>query len=109
MIIRDFTIDSADDLNSINYIIDKFFPYQDSEVRCINTISYSGWNPPPRNRLLQGDIWYLDIKTLERFNFLVLSYLEKDYCITCSVKGFYVNESTNHNFNPTKMYFIYEF
>ena len=50
----------------------------------------SGWNPPPGNRKLQGDLMYLFVVTLE----------EKRFHITASSRGFHVNQSTEEDFNP---------
>ena len=50
----------------------------------------SGWNPPPGNRKLQGDLMYLSVVTLE----------EKRFHITASSRGFFVNQSTEEEFNP---------
>lgn len=50
----------------------------------------SGWNPPPGNRRLQGDLMYLFVVTQE----------DKRFHITSSTRGFYVNVSTEEDFNP---------
>lgn len=57
---------------------------------CIKVLTYSGWNPPPGNRRMHGDLLYLYVVTLE----------EKKYHITASTRGFYVNQSTDEEFNP---------
>ncbi|XP_060085603.1 clustered mitochondria protein homolog [Ylistrum balloti] len=57
---------------------------------CIKVLTYSGWNPPPGNRKMHGDLLYLYVVTLE----------EKKYHITASTRGFYVNQSTDDEFNP---------
>lgn len=56
----------------------------------IKVLTMSGWNPPPGNRKLQGDLMYLFVVTLE----------EKRFHITASSRGFYVNQSTEEEFNP---------
>ncbi|XP_052075610.1 clustered mitochondria protein homolog [Mytilus californianus] len=58
--------------------------------QCIKVLTYSGWNPPPGNRKMHGDLLYLYVLTLE----------EKKYHITASTRGFYVNQSTEDEFNP---------
>lgn len=58
---------------------------------CLKSISHSGWNPPPPNRKLLGDLLYLDIETLEGETFY----------ITCTITGFYVNKSRKDCFDPT--------
>ncbi|XP_021376922.1 clustered mitochondria protein homolog isoform X2 [Mizuhopecten yessoensis] len=57
---------------------------------CIKVLTYSGWNPPPGNRRMHGDLLYIYVVTLE----------EKKYHITASTRGFYVNQSTEDEFNP---------
>lgn len=58
---------------------------------CLKSISHSGWNPPPPERKMLGDLLYLDIETLEGETFYV----------TCTVTGFYVNKSRKDCFDPT--------
>ncbi|KAJ8312586.1 hypothetical protein KUTeg_009959 [Tegillarca granosa] len=58
--------------------------------QCLKVLTYSGWNPPPSNRRMHGDLLYLYVVTLE----------EKKYHITASTRGFYVNQSTEDEFNP---------
>ena len=57
---------------------------------CIRSISFSGWNPPPPPRRLQGDLAYLEVVTDEG-----------PIHITAIQNGFFVNKSTRHVFNPT--------
>ena len=57
----------------------------------VESITYSSFNPVPSARKLQGDLYYLTVKTLDAG--------EKG--ITCSVNGFYVNDSIERiNFSP---------
>ena len=42
-----------------------------------------GFNPPPSQRKLKGDFFYMHLKTLEGV----------DYELTCCPKGFYLNNS----------------
>jgi len=53
-------------------------------------INSSGFNPVPNNRRYQGDLYYINVKTIE----------EVDMHITASVDGFFVNLSHQNNFNP---------
>ena len=55
-----------------------------------NLINSSGFNPPPYHRKSMGDLYYLHVKTLE----------EIDLHLTANYHGFYVNQSTQGNFNP---------
>jgi len=57
---------------------------------CVKSIIFSGWNPVPGYRRLQGDLFYLEIETLENVT----------HFITCSVNGFFVNSSNQNTFNP---------
>lgn len=55
-----------------------------------NIINPSGFNPPSAQRKFLGDLYYLQLKSLE----------ETDFHITANSYGFYVNQSTQGNFNP---------
>ncbi|XP_064613214.1 LOW QUALITY PROTEIN: clustered mitochondria protein homolog [Liolophura sinensis] len=57
---------------------------------CLKVLTYSGWNPPPGTRRLHGDLLYLYVVTLE----------DKRFHLTASARGFYVNQSTEDDFNP---------
>ncbi|XP_054167940.1 clustered mitochondria protein homolog [Oppia nitens] len=56
----------------------------------LKVVTTSGWNPPPGTRKLHGDLMYLYVITLE----------DKRFHLTSSTRGFYVNESTEEEFNP---------
>ncbi|KAL5015908.1 hypothetical protein ScPMuIL_005497 [Solemya velum] len=58
--------------------------------QCLKVLTYSGWNPPPGNRRLHGELLYLYVLTLE----------DKKFHLTASTRGFYVNQSTEDEFNP---------
>ncbi|XP_067651170.1 clustered mitochondria protein homolog [Haliotis asinina] len=58
--------------------------------QCIKVLTYSGWNPPPGNRRMHGDLLYLYVVTLE----------DKKYHVTASTRGFFLNQSTEDDFNP---------
>ncbi|ESO91745.1 hypothetical protein LOTGIDRAFT_233341 [Lottia gigantea] len=58
--------------------------------QCLKVLTYSGWNPPPGNRRMHGDLLYLYLMTLE----------DKKFHITASTKGFFINHSTEIDFNP---------
>ncbi|XP_053363276.1 clustered mitochondria protein homolog isoform X2 [Clarias gariepinus] len=59
-------------------------------LQCLKVLTMSGWNPPPGNRKMHGDLMYLYIVTAE----------ERHVSITASTRGFYLNQSTTYNFNP---------
>ncbi|XP_048374702.1 clustered mitochondria protein homolog isoform X2 [Sphaerodactylus townsendi] len=59
-------------------------------LQCLKVLTMSGWNPPPGNRKMHGDLMYLYIITVE----------DRHVSITASTRGFYLNQSTAYNFNP---------
>jgi len=63
---------------------------QPIKLNCLKVLTPSGWNPPPGHRKLHGDLLYLQVVTME----------DKHYHITASTRGFYVNHSTEEEFNP---------
>ncbi|XP_044413836.1 clustered mitochondria protein isoform X3 [Triticum aestivum] len=54
-----------------------------AEIKCVDSIVFSSFNPPPSYRRLHGDLIYIDVVTLEG----------SKHCITGSSKSFYVNAS----------------
>ena len=63
---------------------------QPAPQQCVADLSYSGWNPPPGNRVLKGDVAYLRIKTAAG----TVAH------VTASTKGFYVSRTTDDTFAP---------
>ncbi|KAL6633659.1 hypothetical protein ACP70R_026330 [Stipagrostis hirtigluma subsp. patula] len=62
-----------------------------SEIKCVDSIVFSSFNPPPSYRRLHGDLIYIDVTTLEG----------NKLCITGSSRSFYVNRSNGSNaFDP---------
>ncbi|XP_039526585.1 clustered mitochondria protein homolog isoform X4 [Pimephales promelas] len=59
-------------------------------MQCLKVLTMSGWNPPPGNRKMHGDLMYLYIVTVE----------DRHVSITASTRGFYLNQSTTYIFNP---------
>ncbi|RWS27357.1 hypothetical protein B4U80_02506, partial [Leptotrombidium deliense] len=59
-------------------------------LTALKVLTTSGWNPPPGTRKLHGDLMYLYVITLE----------DKRFHLTASTRGFYVNQSTEEEFNP---------
>ena len=58
-------------------------------------ITYSGFNPPPSNRKILGDLAYLEITPPKYPN-------EAVFFVTCIPNGFYVNNTISHEkFDPT--------
>ncbi|KAJ7949124.1 Clustered mitochondria protein-like [Quillaja saponaria] len=60
------------------------------EIKCVESIVFSSFNPPPTYRKLVGDLIYLDVITLEGNKF----------CITGTTEMFYVNSSTGNTLDP---------
>ncbi|KAL0272408.1 UNVERIFIED_CONTAM: hypothetical protein PYX00_005387 [Menopon gallinae] len=58
--------------------------------QCVKVLTTSGWNPPPGYRKMHGDLMYLYAVTLE----------DKHFHITACTKGFFLNQSTDNEFNP---------
>ncbi|XP_054711903.1 clustered mitochondria protein homolog [Uloborus diversus] len=56
----------------------------------LKVLTISGWNPPPGLRKLRGDLLYLYVVTME----------DKRLHITASTRGFYINQTTDEEFNP---------
>lgn len=62
-------------------------------VKCIESIQFSQFNPVSPQRQMQGDLFYIVVKTLENPS--------QEHVITCSVNGFFKNDSTEKGaFNP---------
>jgi protein TIF31 len=62
--------------------------------KCVKSVTFSGWNPVPSYRKLVGDLFYLEVETLENIK----------YNVTCNSKGFYVNNTAYDEevvFDPT--------
>ncbi|XP_051934662.1 clustered mitochondria protein homolog isoform X2 [Hippocampus zosterae] len=59
-------------------------------MQCLKVLTMSGWNPPPGNRKMHGDLMYLYIVTVE----------ERHVSVTASTRGFYLNQSTTYTFSP---------
>lgn len=63
-------------------------------TQCIESIEFSSFNPVPEDRKMTGDIFYLTVRTMENPSY--------EHCITCSVNGFYKNDSSERvSFSPS--------
>lgn len=56
----------------------------------LKVLTTSAWNPPPGPRKLHGDLMYLYVVTME----------DKRFHISACPRGFYVNQSSDEEFNP---------
>jgi protein TIF31 len=73
-------------------LLTAFFPKSSQQnIRCLRRLGYSGWNPPPPQRQMMGDLLYLDVVTLE----------EQSFCITAWTKGFFINNTHDNVFDPS--------
>lgn len=59
--------------------------------KSVEFICLSSWSPPPLNRQINGDMIYLNLKTLEK----------TEVEITCSTLGYFVSNSSSAVFNPS--------
>ncbi|PIN14395.1 putative protein CLU1/cluA/TIF31 [Handroanthus impetiginosus] len=66
------------------------FSSPSNEIRYVESIVFSSFNPPPSYRRLCGDLIYLDVVTLEG----------NKYCVTGTTISFYVNSSTDDILDP---------
>uniref|UniRef100_A0A8C5AJM2 Clustered mitochondria protein homolog n=1 Tax=Gadus morhua TaxID=8049 RepID=A0A8C5AJM2_GADMO len=57
-------------------------------MQCLKVLTMSGWNPPPGNRKMHGDLMYLYMVTVE----------ERHISVTASSRGFYLNQVQRHPF-----------
>uniref|UniRef100_A0A7N0UDV1 Clustered mitochondria protein homolog n=1 Tax=Kalanchoe fedtschenkoi TaxID=63787 RepID=A0A7N0UDV1_KALFE len=86
----------ASELDGLGFMDDiagslgKLLTVPPKEIKSIQSIVFSSFNPPPSYRRLAGDLIYLDIVSLEG----------NSYCITGNTKGFYVNSSIGNSLDP---------
>ena len=65
--------------------------FENKYTKCVESITYSTYNPVPHARKLAGDLFYLTVKTLDA----------GERGITCCVNGFYLNDSIEKSvFSP---------
>lgn len=63
-------------------ILYPWFVFYVQPMQCLKVLTMSGWNPPPGNRKMHGDLMYLYIVTVE----------DRHVSITASTRGFYLNQ-----------------
>lgn len=63
---------------------------QNKVPNALKVLTASCWNPPPGHRKLRGDLIYVYVVTNE----------DRRLSITGSTRGFYLNQSTEEEFNP---------
>ncbi|CAM8964845.1 unnamed protein product [Rhodiola kirilowii] len=83
-------LDGLGFMDDITGSLGKLLTAPPKEIKSIESIVFSSFNPPPSYRRLAGDLLYLDIITLEG----------NSYCVTGNTKGFYLNASTGKCLDP---------
>ncbi|VFR02371.1 unnamed protein product [Cuscuta campestris] len=83
-------LDNTGFVDNISCLLSSLLSTNSKEVKCVESIVFSSFNPPPSYRRLAGDLIYLDVVTLEG----------NKYCVTGTTKSFYVNSSTANVLNP---------
>ncbi|KAL1132056.1 hypothetical protein AAG570_010014, partial [Ranatra chinensis] len=66
------------------------FAKEQKGPQCLKVLTTTGWNPPPGYRKMHGDLMYLYVVTME----------DKHYHITACTRGFFLNQSSEEDFNP---------
>lgn len=84
--------DSADAQRDVVQL-SSYFVGTGESVKCYKAFNFSGFNPVPAVRRLQGDFFYLDFTPLE-------AELQP-VTICANVRGFYVTQSKQGKFNPS--------
>ncbi|XP_044489464.1 clustered mitochondria protein-like isoform X2 [Mangifera indica] len=83
-------LDGLGFMEDVSGSLGKLLSPSTQEIKCVESIVFSSFNPPPSYRRLVGDLIYLDVVTLEG----------NKYCITGTTKVFYVNSSTGNVLDP---------
>ncbi|RDX77533.1 Clustered mitochondria protein, partial [Mucuna pruriens] len=77
-------------MEDVSGLLSNVLPTPLKDVKCVESILFSSFNPPPSYRRLVGDLLYLDVTTLEG----------NAFCITGSTRMFYINSCTGETFDP---------
>uniref|UniRef100_A0A6N2MR41 Clu domain-containing protein n=1 Tax=Salix viminalis TaxID=40686 RepID=A0A6N2MR41_SALVM len=83
-------LDGMGFMEDVTGSVGKLLSFPTKEIKCVDSIVFSSFNPPPSHRRLVGDLIYLDAITLEG----------SKYCVTGTIKMFYVNSSTGNVLDP---------
>ncbi|KAL9275941.1 Clustered mitochondria protein-like protein [Drosera capensis] len=83
-------LDGLGFMDDVSGCLSKLLPPTSKETKCVDTLVFSSFDPPPSYRRLVGDLIYLDVVTLEGGKF----------CITGTTRMFYVNSSTGSILDP---------
>ncbi|KAL3832912.1 hypothetical protein ACJIZ3_007648 [Penstemon smallii] len=79
-------LDSLGFMENVTGTLTNLLSSPSKEIKCVESIVFSSFNPPPSYRRLSGDLLYLDLVTLEG----------NKYCITGTTQAFYVNSSAGN-------------
>ncbi|TKY68175.1 Clustered mitochondria protein [Spatholobus suberectus] len=83
-------LDGLGYMEDVSGLLSNVLPSPLKTVKCVKSMLFSSFNPPPSYRRLVGDLLYLDVTTLEG----------NAFCITGSTRMFYVNSCTAETFDP---------
>ncbi|KAL5719872.1 hypothetical protein ACHQM5_012603 [Ranunculus cassubicifolius] len=83
-------IDGLGFMEDSTSLLSELMSSSSKEIKCVESIVFSSFNPPPSHRRLDGDLIYIDIQTLEG----------NEYCVTGTTQHFYVNSSTGNLLDP---------
>ncbi|XP_065871824.1 clustered mitochondria protein isoform X2 [Euphorbia lathyris] len=83
-------LDGLGFMENVTGSLGKLISSPSKEIKCVESIVFSSFNPPPSYRRLVGDLIYLDVVTLEG----------NKHCVTGTTKMFYVNSSTGNVLDP---------
>lgn len=83
-------LDNLGFMENVSASLTNLLSLPSKEIKCVESIVFSSFNPPPGYRRLSGDLIYLDVLTLEG----------NKYCVTGTTKGFYVNSSSGNILDP---------
>ncbi|CAK9154903.1 unnamed protein product [Ilex paraguariensis] len=83
-------LDSLGFMDDVSGSLTNLLSLPSKEIKCVESVVFSSFNPPPSYRRLSGDLIYLDVVTLEG----------NKYCITGTTRTFYLNSSTGNILDP---------
>ncbi|KAJ4971494.1 hypothetical protein NE237_004593 [Protea cynaroides] len=83
-------LDGLGFMEDVTSLLGNLMPSSMKDIKCVESIIFSSFNPPPSYRRLLGDLIYLDVVTLEG----------QKICITGTTRTFYVNSSTGNILDP---------
>jgi protein TIF31 len=76
-----------------NALLSMYHPKSNEPAKALRALNFSGFNPPPANRRLMGDFYYIDFTPIEADLAPVV--------IVANTRGFFVSQSKQGKFNPS--------